>query len=89
MFDFWFEAFERCMLMQFEQVKALFKEQQTSLTLLTSKVDHLMRSTGAASGALELPDDIEFPIKNRQELDIFEDQLKDNQLKHSVVNSDF
>lgn len=73
------------MIQQFEQLKAMVKDQQTSLTLLISKVDHLMRSTGATSGATELPDDVRFPIKSMQELDIFEEQLRDSQLKHLVV----
>ena len=75
------------MIQQLEQLKAMVKDQQTSLTLLVSKVDHLMRSTGAASGTLELPDGIQFPIKNLQELDILEEQLRDSQLKNLVVIS--
>lgn len=65
----------------------MVKDQQTSLTLLVSKVDHLMRSTGATSGTVELPDDVQFPIKNLQELDILEEQLRDSQLKNLVVIS--
>jgi len=56
-------------------------DERSSLAMLTAKVDHLMRSTGATSGTFELPDDVKFPITSIQELDIFEQQLRDSQLK--------
>jgi hypothetical protein len=73
------------MLQHVEQLKGLIKDQQTSINVLMSKLDHLMRSTGVTSGTVELPDDVKFPITSINELDVFEQQLKDSQLKLLVV----
>lgn len=74
------------MLQHVELLKAMMKELQTSLHLLTAKVDNLMRSAGATRETCELPDDVKFLLTSIHELDLFKHQRQDSQLKLLVVN---
>jgi hypothetical protein len=64
----------------------MIKDMMKTQTQLMAKVDHLARFTGASGGSCELPDEVRFPIKSLQELDTFELQMKDSQLKQLVVS---
>lgn len=74
------------MLQHMEEVKHQLSELRSSHTLLTAKVDHLMRFTGAAHQQGDpLPEDVVFPVASLEALDTLESVLKDNQQKQLVV----
>ena len=81
-----FVAFERAMLQHMEEVKQQLTELRTSQTLLTAKVDHLLRHSGATHQQGDpLPEDVVFPLSSLEALDALEEVLKDNQQKQLVV----
>lgn len=80
-----FVAFERHIIHNMEQIKGLVKDLTTAHTLLTSKVDQLLRFSGATCSTGELPENVNFPMNSAEELDSFESMMEDDRLKQAVV----
>jgi hypothetical protein len=76
---------ERSMLQHMEQLKEMMRELQTMQSQLLAKMDHLLRFTGAVSGTADLPEEVHLPIATTQQFDVFDQQMKDQQLKQIVV----
>lgn len=81
-----FSGFERWLIKQFTELRNAITAVDTSQRLLTSKVDELMRFTGATSSSIELPDEVQFPLKDMQQLERFELLMLNSQLKPLVVS---
>jgi hypothetical protein len=79
-------AFHRSLLTSIEQLKEQMKEVQSMQLRMSSKIDHLMRYTGATQGTVELPPEIKFPLSSMEELDLFQQHIQDIQLKNQVVS---
>lgn len=88
-FGFVFTAFHRVTVQNFEQLKEMVRDLQSSQNVLAAKVEELLRFTGVTNGITGLPSTVQFPLKTLAELDVFEQQMGDSQFKHLVVSSTY